>query len=373
MFTELKPEDYHKAMPLFRAVDYSLSLPATFTGNNPGRVFVDDPQNPKVAFVLTIEGYFLAGDPNDAHSVETIGHFFREKIFTGEIYLDDDTNLSLAVTPSNWEDKLLEMIPTHEIEKVPRFQYLCQKLKFDWRDQLPSGYQVCRFDQALRDDPTTVIPEAVHDWASTEIRWGSWENSTNQGVSSCVLHQNKVVSICQSDCYYKDQIDMGIFTLPDYRRKGLAAVATAANVEAAFEKGFRKVGWHCNTDNIGSWKTAEKVGFKRHKEYCYYFFVFNQVDHLAELGWFYFKQGQYQKTADYYERVFSARENNPDYYYHLAAVAWAALENAEMSIQYLSAAVDHGWRSRDWTEQQELFSFLHNSPGWEAVPKRMGA
>ena len=72
MFTELKPDDYHIVIPLFQAVDYSLSLPATFAGNNPGRIFVDDPQNPKVAFALTVEGYFLAGDPNDNLGCESM-------------------------------------------------------------------------------------------------------------------------------------------------------------------------------------------------------------------------------------------------------------------------------------------------------------
>ena len=49
----------------------------------------------------------------------------------------------------------------------------------------------------------------------------------------------------------------------------------------------------------------------------------------------------------------------------------AALNEAEKAIQYLNAAVDHGWRARDWTEQEEKFEFLHDSPEWAAVLKRM--
>lgn len=242
---------------------------------------------------------------------------------------------------------------------------------YDWREDLPSGYQVQPFNQDLLDDPSIIIPKEILDWACIEIRWGSMENFFENGVCTCVLHGNKVVTICSPDCFANDQIDIGIFTLPEYRRQGLAAAAAAATIGAAFKKGFRKVGWHCNTDNIGSWKTAEKVGFKRHITYFYYFYVFDEVDHLAGLGWFYFKQGQYNKTVDYYERVFAVREENPDYYYHLTAVAWAAIKDAGKSMQYLNAAVDHGWRARDWTEQEEKFKFLHTYPGWEAVLERM--
>jgi len=373
MLTELKPSKYHKVLPLFQAFDYSLSLPAALTGNNPGRVFVDDHENPRIAFALTVEGYFLSGDPDDPVVIETTAEFLREKIFSGEIYLDDDTNLSLAVSPSQWEERLPEMISTHEVEKLPRYQYLCQESAYDWRGHLPPGYQVRAFDRDLLEDPALKIPDEILEWACIEIRWGSLDHFLQYGVSTCVVHNDQVIAVCQPDCFAADQIDIGIFTLPEYRRRGLAAIATAANVEAAFKRGFRTVGWHCNTANIGSWKTAEKVGFKRHKAYCYYFYIFDEIDHLAELGWYYFKQGQFQKTANYYERVFAARDDHPDYYYHLAAVTWATLGEVEKAIQYLNDAVDHGWQARDWTEREKRFKLLHGTPQWEAVLNRMKA
>ena len=371
MLSELRLEEFKKVIPLFHEFDFSLSLLASFAGNNPGRIFVDDPINPSVAFALTVEGYFLIGDPNNSHIVTSVGDFLREQIFTGEIYLDDNTNLSLAVYPASWEDKLNEMIPSHEIEKLPRYQYICLEPALDWRAHLPSGFQVRPFDQDILQDSSMVIPEEILDWACIEIRWGSLDNYLRNGVGTCVTHGNQVIAICSPDCYIEEQIDIGIFTLPEYRRKGLAVAATAANVEAAFKKGFRQVGWHCNADNLGSIKTAEKVGFKLNERYYYYYYVFNEIDHLAELGWHYFKLGQYHKTTDYYERVFSAREDYPDYYYHLTAVAWAALENKERAINYLNAAVDHGWQAREWTEQEGLFRILHGSPQWEGIIRRM--
>ena len=42
-------------------------------------------------------------------------------------------------------------------------------------------------------------------------------------------------------------------------------------------------------------KRLKRLAFKRQKAYYYYFYIFDEVDHLAELGWFYFKQGQYEK------------------------------------------------------------------------------
>ncbi len=172
MLTELEPKDYHKAIPLFQGFDYSLSLPATLAGNNPDRIFVDNPKNPKTASALTVEGNFLAGNPADNLAVEAVSQFLQKKIFTGEIYLDDNTSILLAVEPIEWETKLLKMIPAHEIEKRPRYHYLCQELSFDWRVYLPPGYQVRSFDQNLLDDRSNVIPEEIIEWASREICWG---------------------------------------------------------------------------------------------------------------------------------------------------------------------------------------------------------
>ena len=82
-------------------------------------------------------------------------------------------------------------------------------------------------------------------------------------------------------------------------------------------------------------------------------------DHLAELGWYYYRCGAYAKTVHYYEQVFAQRDQNPDYYYHLAASAWALLENKEKALEYLLAAADHGWTHVEWTKEQEEFGILH--------------
>ena len=46
-----------------------------------------------------------------------------------------------------------------------------------------------------------------------------------------------------------------------------AAVTAAAAVEHALSDGFRLVGWHCDDDNIGSWRTAKRAGFTHVVDY----------------------------------------------------------------------------------------------------------
>ena len=367
MLQELQPNEYERARPLFQGFDYSLSIHAAIEGNNPGRIFVDDVDRPRTALALTIEGYLLAGEHDNPATNEALHRLLRERIFTGEVFVNGDWSMSLAVHPETWEAKMPALIPTHEVEKLKRYHYLCRAVKFDWRAHVPDGYTVRRVDGGLLANSEIAFTDALREWIDIEETWRTVENFLTRGTSFCVLYGNLVVSWCTPDCVAGDQIDVGIITDPAWRRRGLAAIAVAATVEHCLSHGFSAVGWHCNTDNVGSWKTAEKVGFERNREYAYYYYMYDPVDHLAELGRYYFKRGEYARTAQYYERVFSRRQDNPDYYYHLAAVAWAALEDVGKAIKYLQAAVGHGWTDAERTRQVEAFGVLHGTPEWDAV------
>jgi RimJ/RimL family protein N-acetyltransferase len=371
MLQELKSDQFKDVGYLFQDFDYSLSIQAAIEGNNPGRIFVDDIQNPKLALALTVEGYLLTGDWDDSDRTGRLQRFLKEKIFTGKVYVNGDWSMSLAIHPQSWETKLPELIPTHEIEKIDRCHYLCNEVVLNWRDQIPEGYSVHQLDGELLDDPRIIYPDPLSEWMDFEQVWWTKENFSTKGISFAVLHGSEVAAWCTPDCIAGDQMDVGIITHPAHRRQGLASVAVAATIEGCLSQGYSVIGWHCNADNIGSRKTAEKVGFKLNTEYNYYYYIFDPVDHLAELGWYYYRRGVYDKTVQYYEMVFSQRDENADYYYHLAASAWALLGNGEKALKYLQKAAQAGWSNAEWTKSQDEFEFLHDIPEWKTVIDQM--
>jgi RimJ/RimL family protein N-acetyltransferase len=371
MLQELKSDEFERARSLFQGFDYSLSIHAAIEGYNPGRIFVDDVYQPRTALALTVEGYLLAGDDNNLETDGALRYLFKEKLFTGEVFVNGDWSMSLVVHPETWEAKLPKLIPTHEVEKIERYQYLCRALKFDWRNNIPEEYTVRCVDRTLLNDAEVVFPDAVREWMDFKEMWWTEENFLSRGVSFVITREREVAAWCTPDCVAGDQIDVGVITHPAHRRRGLAAVAVAATVEHCLSCGFSAIGWHCNAGNVGSWKTAEKVGFKRNREYAYYYYMYDPLDHQAELGWYYYRRGEYAKTVQYYEQVFALRDENPDYYYHLVASAWALVGDREKALKYLLAAIDHGWTNVEWTKQQEEFRILHSTPGWNAVLARM--
>ncbi|NCF68497.1 MAG: GNAT family N-acetyltransferase [Chloroflexi bacterium] len=366
---ELTLNEFEQCRPLFQEIEYSLSIQAAIEGNNPGRIFVDNKIQPSTALALTVEGYHLAGVHNNPTTNTALRRLLKERIFTGQIFVNGDWSMSLSIYPQTWESKLPDLVPTHEIEKLDRYHYLCHAVQFDWRSHIPAGYSVRRVDRALPEAP--ALTEALRGWIDIDEIWGTVDNFLDKAVSICILHGDQIVSWCTPDCVAGDRIDVGIITDPAHRRRGLATIAVAATVEQCLDQGFSAVGWHCNAGNIPSWKTAEKVGFQRHCHYTYYYYIYDPIDHLAELGWYHFKLGHYAKTTAYYDQVFAQRDDNPDYYYHLAAVAWAELGNSTQALNYLHAAVDHGWTSAAYTKQVAAFEPLHGTRGWNAVLARM--
>ena len=83
------------------------------------------------------------------------------------------------------------------------------------------------------------------------------------------------------------------------------------------------------------WKTAEKVGFEKTKDYVHYYCMFDEVHHLAEIGLSDFREKQYKKAAECYEKIFAMTDVSPHYYYHLAALAWAALGERKTAVRAL--------------------------------------
>jgi RimJ/RimL family protein N-acetyltransferase len=366
VFQELQVHEFTKVRPLFERFDYSLSIQAAIEGNNPGRIFVDDVSEPRTALALTVEGYLLAGEHEDPETNEALRRLFKEQIFSGQVYVNGDWSMSLAVHPQAWEAKLPELIPGYEMTKDQRYHYLCHAVRLDWRRAMPEGYRVRRVDRALLHAGEDVLPDDVRDWMDIEEMWGTEENFLSRGVSFVALWGRKAVAVCNCDCVAGDRIDVGVFTAREHRRKGVGAGVVAATAEQCLDHGFRAVGWHCNADNVASWKTAEKVGFERNREYVYYYYMYDPIDHLAELGWYHYRRGEYARTVEYYERVFAQREENPDYYYHLVASAWAFLGDREKVCEYLVAALDHGWQQLEWTKGQPEFAILGDAD-WHAI------
>jgi tetratricopeptide (TPR) repeat protein len=165
--------------------------------------------------------------------------------------------------------------------------------------------------------------------------------------------------------------DVGLVTAQDYRRRGLATITSAAAVEYGLSHGLALVNWDCSAGNIGSVRTAKKLGFERERDHTLYLVVFDETGHQVNLAWNSLEAGRYQEAIDACQHIIAQQGDAPAYAYFPAACAWAALGDRDQALQYLNAALDKGWNSLHETTSRAELAYLHDTPQWPAVLERI--
>jgi RimJ/RimL family protein N-acetyltransferase len=245
-------------------------------GCYPGRVYVDDRAAPRAALLLTyIESEatgvwaFLAGDPsNESFNRELNAALLGRKLFGAEVPV-----LFWTCEPGDWGGQLEVVFAPHPPIWSQRFHFIARRLQFDWRAALPAGFKVEPLSQALRQQARLELPP---DLAATLEKWQALEQEgyTSRGfqdygfVTLDVRGAAPVISSWATvDFIAGGRGDLGFFTQPDYRRRGLGTIAVAAALEYGFARGLQQVNWTCEADNPGSYHTAQKLGLERIGDY----------------------------------------------------------------------------------------------------------
>jgi len=186
MLKELESNEYERVRSLLRGFDYSLSVLAAIEGNNPGRIFVDDADRPHTALAFTVEGYLLAGDHDNPATNEALRCLLREKIFTGEVFVNGDWSMSLAVHPETWEAKLPELIPTHEVEKNERYHYRVARSSSTGATMYRKGTQSIALTRLCWMVQKSFFPIRCANGSILQKHGGRWRISWPRGSASAL-------------------------------------------------------------------------------------------------------------------------------------------------------------------------------------------
>lgn len=382
MLHELQKRDYPKVRSLFKSLEWNLITKAVIEGTSPGRVFTDRAEDPRTAFMGTVEGYYLAGQTNNAEFNTSLHTLIFERIFTGDTIRKEETDIAIGFHPDSWKDKMPRIFQGRMPLPTTRRHYVCTELKADdWRDHVPQGFQIQRLDAKLLRTPRLEIPDHVTGWMTTN--WGSIPNFLKHGFGFCTLHDQQVVSWSIADCVSGTACEIGIHTHENYRRQGLATLTAAAAVDYALSTAFKSVGWHCDEYNLGSIGVAEKVGFKLERKYTQYYACANLAHHLEETAQTHFRAKRYKEAVESYERFFATpAEELPQWlrkilpqelgtHYFRAAYAKAAIGEDDDALSYLASAVDHGWLHMDFLMSCQEFARMHGTAAWKRILKKM--
>ncbi len=162
---ELGKTRYEGIRPLVSELaNYNVAILALLDGINPGRIFVNDLENPSAAYIETVEGRHLVGvSIRDTFTSALQTHFDANM---------PDWGIAVTVDPDSWVNSLANIFHPRPVRQMTRRHYVCTKLAYtNWRERLPDGFVVRPIDSNLLDNEALDIPDHILNWI--KYNWGT--------------------------------------------------------------------------------------------------------------------------------------------------------------------------------------------------------
>jgi RimJ/RimL family protein N-acetyltransferase len=333
---------------------HNLSPAAVIDGICPGRVWVDKLSSPSTALIDTPEGHFLAGERPRGTVAASLRRLITETIYQrGRV--EDWWLFCLHYPDQDWRKTLEGLLgETYPVWDYQQY-FILERLRLDCREGLPEGFVVRRVDEDLLADDHLANVNRLRSYATSNF--GSLAAFSENGFGFCTVHGKEIASWCMADCVSGNRCEIGIHTVEQYRKRGLATRTVAAAIEYCLSRGLEHIGWHCWSNNLASGATARAVGFVKVLDHYGVHAWFNECDGLLVDGNLHLVREQYAEAAERYtkafaklsaaaadaplSRILSGRTDHARYRYK-AACACALAGDRGAAAEHLNAAVEAG-------------------------------
>jgi RimJ/RimL family protein N-acetyltransferase len=126
-----------------------------------------------------------------------------------------------------------------------------------WSEAVPSGYRFKLIDGELfgRCEWHTVMSQML----------GSEERFLSEALGICLMREDEIVTEAYA-ITSEAGAEIGAITHPNHRGSK-NGVSTSAYLMHTYLRDQPLINWSCDQENVGSWKTAERLGFTTKKEY----------------------------------------------------------------------------------------------------------
>jgi GNAT superfamily N-acetyltransferase len=343
---QLKQSDYGKVSKLIENTNHQLSISAVVARNSPGEIYVDNIEEPQSTLIITPTCNVVAGLANNT-------------LFNAEIKKKLDFFDTVTCDTEEWEINIHDIHCNIAIRKYKRRYYKFNKLLYHhFIEYLDEQYTLDYVYVDTLEDINYENCDKIKDW----FELSKMDDFKEYCLGAYIRKGNKIVSWCLVDCIVDNKIEIGIATDSDFRRKGLGSIALAATISASISKGIKEIGWHCVDSNVGSYTVAEKVGFKKAKEYSYYT-PYPPIENVTDLN-----RDEWSEWGMYYEDM---NKLEPKYYW-MAAKCWAKAGNVQKTITNIEYLVDSGqtWFTEYYDQAEEFLNFQENEM-WISFIKRL--
>lgn len=272
-FHQLDPVRFPIVRQVF-ATENHLAIVSALAGDTPAELYVDDPHVPHAALLIVLnKRIFLAGTPHDATFTQGFAALLHQRYATPAPH-DEPAERTITYTPQAWEAVLPALFADIESRRMDRLFYR-RRLDAPIAPPIqPDGFTLRQVDARLVAESGLVNQHALLAEMCSEAP--SVEDFLQSKFGYCLQHDHELAAWCLSEYNQGDRCELGIETLPPFRRRGLALVTAGATLAHAQAHGITTVGWHCWKHNAPSSALAQKLGFELVEEYPVWYCRFAQ-------------------------------------------------------------------------------------------------
>jgi RimJ/RimL family protein N-acetyltransferase len=367
---ELDPKHYDSIYPLMGDLpDYNFAIGDLLDGTRPGKVYVDDAENPQSVFMYSGAWYYLGGTPENVAFNRAIHRLIMHPDFMDAPFRGLPHEFFLNCN-AEWRDQFPVIFLNRSPIEVARRHYFFDALPDNWGGNLPKGYEIRPLGKRLLEDEALKNREHVERWIH-QTWTGNTDSFTERGIGVCLVQGDAIVCWCLTVAIAGDACELGIETHWEHRRNGLGTMVAMATVDACLRAGFSTIDWHCDEVNAGSWSVAEKAGFVQDREYTAYLYLFDPMVHFAAAGNFRLAGRDYDAALSWYKKALAINPDAPDWVCFMVSRAYAALGAHQQALGYLNTAIDKGWVYPNSLKESREFDALRDTPEWEGILAQM--
>ncbi|MCW4049231.1 MAG: GNAT family N-acetyltransferase [Candidatus Bathyarchaeota archaeon] len=261
MLQELSEKEWVKTKSVFKPMNHNLAVESVLKSLTKSRILVDDLTSPHVAMTWSKARIFISGKikENKQDITESIQKKIERDIVARKaqgfvVYLPSDTK------DTGFTDDLKGV----KVYPNERKYYELDASEIDVEVDPPKGYNLELIDEPLLKSNYKHVDDVIEE---TQSERASVQDFFEKSFGYCVRKDDEFVAWCMSEYNTDDRFEIGVATVKDYRKKGLATLASRAVIRHGASMGYRKIGWHCWARNEPSIKLALRLGFTHQLDY----------------------------------------------------------------------------------------------------------
>lgn len=244
-------------------------MESIIAGNTRAEAYVDRLEAPQLTIVWDKEHSLYCGGNPDKETRDEAIRFIKEELLTEPVKVKSRI-IKVSCENEDWKNSLWDGLQELAPKLYPRSIY-----RYEMEELL--GFEPADSTVSIKRISSDILNNDLGNQEDLQGEilqmWGAIEPFLQKGYGMCAQKDNELVGWCTGEYFSEQWCGIGIETIEEYQRQGIAAAMVAEFIKLCKEAN-KMPHWDCWKNNTPSVKTAEKLGFKKLADYEILFLSF---------------------------------------------------------------------------------------------------